>query len=336
VIPVFGEFLGPAGEHVAAAAGFRGELPYNAQRGAVLQLDRLVATLAHYLADLPLPYAFDPARESERYAETKAAPARLALDRASRCLHPTAAAAADADRGDSHPVVGNLAAAAGYLVAGRDLLRTHFAEGPAGPATPASYWTPVITSGPVTAALLGELADCTRDVASWIAAVPGRRRVSAGVPTSALLALREAGPWLRVAAIAMQAAQRVHYPPAARGLLYAIPLNAAPPRPPVGVGESVAELCEPIPVTAERVRHAAFAFATRSRWSPSATSLSWRRDALPQQSSATPANWSCARWPSASARPALSPPSAPGCAPPQMTWRGPGKHGVRSRPSGMS
>ncbi len=39
-------------------------------------------------------------------------------------------------------------------------------------------------------------------------------------------------------------------------------------------------LCERIPATAERLRHAALAFAARARWSPAATSLSWRRDAL--------------------------------------------------------
>ena len=59
--PVFGEFLGPAGEHIAAAVSFRGELPYSAQRGVVRQLDRLVSTLARYLGDLPMPDALDPA-----------------------------------------------------------------------------------------------------------------------------------------------------------------------------------------------------------------------------------------------------------------------------------
>jgi hypothetical protein len=280
VTPVFGEFIGPAGEHIAAAASFRGELPYRAQCGVVRQLDRLVATLARYLADLPLPDALDPGREPERYAEARAAPARLALERAARCLRPAAAGTADLDAGDIHPVVGHLAAAERYLTAGKDLLRTHFADGPAGPVTPRSYWAPVITSGPVTAALLSGLAGCTRDLGSWIVKLSAGGRVSAGVPSSALLALREAQPWLRLAATAIQAAQRVHHPPAALGLLYAIPVNTSPPRPPLEAGESVAELCERIPVTAERLRRAAFAFATRARWSPSATSLSWRRDAL--------------------------------------------------------
>jgi hypothetical protein len=39
-LPVFGDFLGPAGEHLTAAASFRGELPDGAQRGAVRQIGR--------------------------------------------------------------------------------------------------------------------------------------------------------------------------------------------------------------------------------------------------------------------------------------------------------
>jgi SAM-dependent methyltransferase len=156
--PVFGEFLRPSGEHIAAAVSCRGELPYSAQCGAVRQLDRLVATLERYLSDLPLPDRLDPPREPERHDRTRAAPAVLALDRAAQSLRPAAAGAADASAGDAHPVVGHLSAAADHLAAGRDLLHTHFTDGPAGPRTPTSYWAPVITSGPVTAALLGELA----------------------------------------------------------------------------------------------------------------------------------------------------------------------------------
>ncbi len=277
--PVLGEFLGPAGEHIAAAVSFRGELPYSAQCGVVRQLDRLVATLERYLGDLPLPDGLDPPREPQRHDRTRAAPAVLALDRAARSLHPAAAGAADARFGDAHPVVGHLSAAADHLAAGQDLLHTHFTDGPAGPRTPRSYWAPVITSGPVTAALLGELAGYAHSLASWIAKLPGRR-VSPGAPTSALLALRSAEPWLRLAGTAIQTAQREHYPPAARRLLGAIPANVAPPRPSLDAEEPVAVLCERIPVTAERLRHAALAFAARARWSPAATSASWRRDAL--------------------------------------------------------
>jgi hypothetical protein len=230
VTPVLSEFLGPADEHIAAAVSFRGELDYSAQRGVVRQLDRLVATLTRYLGDLPLPEALNLARAPGRRADTRATPARLALDRAAQILHPAAAAAeADGDGGPAHPVVAHLAAAADHLAAGRDLLRTHFADGPAGPQTAASYWAPAITSETVTAALLSELADYTQTLARWIATPAMRRGVSPGPPTSALLALRAAEPWLRVAGIHIEAAQRQYYPPPARRLLGAIPVNAPPP-----------------------------------------------------------------------------------------------------------
>ncbi len=76
MIPVFGEFLGAAGEHIAAAVAFRGELPYDALGSVICQLDRLVATLARYLDDLPLPDALHPTREPERDAAARAAPPR--------------------------------------------------------------------------------------------------------------------------------------------------------------------------------------------------------------------------------------------------------------------
>jgi hypothetical protein len=281
VTPVLGEFLGPARDHIAAAASFRGELDYGEQRGVVLQLDRLVATLIRYLDDLPLPDALSPARAPGRRADARAAPARLALDRAARILHPTAAAAqADGNVGTAHPVVAQLAAAGDHLASGRDLLHTHFADGPAGPQTAASWWAPVITSEPVTAALLGELAGYAQTLARWIATPTMRRRLSPGAPTSALLALRAPEPWLRVAGVHIEAAQRHYYPPPARRLLDAIPSNTPPPRPPLSADEPVAELCQRLPVTAERLRHAALAFTARARWSPAATSRSWRRDAL--------------------------------------------------------
>ena len=42
----------------------------------------------------------------------------------------------------------------------------------------------------------------------------------------------------------------------------------------------MSDLCHGAVVTAERLRHAAMAFAGQARWSPAATSASWRKDAL--------------------------------------------------------
>lgn len=274
--PVFGDFLGQAGEHIAAAVSFRGELPYDAQCGVVRQIDRLVATLSRYLTDLPEGLAGEP----ERNGGTRNMAARLALDRAAQSLHPAAAGLASADVSQAHPVVGHLSAAADHLAAGRDLLHTHFFLDPMRARTATSYWAPAITSGPVTAALLAELGDYLQNLAPWIARQSGARHVNWANLTSPQLVLRNAEPWLRLAGTAIQAAQRAHYPLPARALLHAIPANTPPPRQLPGSGEPVRELCEHIPLTAERLRHAAFNFAARARWAPAATSLSWRRDAL--------------------------------------------------------
>src|SRR5258708_29528279 len=145
VTPVLGEFLGPAGEHIAAAVSFRGELPYSAQCGVVRQLDRLVATLERYLGDLPLPDGLDPPREPQRHDRTRAAPAVLALDRAARSLHPAAAGATGARFGDAPPGVGHLSPAAEPLAAAQRLLPAHFTARPARPPTPTTPRPPRIT-----------------------------------------------------------------------------------------------------------------------------------------------------------------------------------------------
>jgi len=197
--PTFGDFLVPAGEHIAAAASFRSELPYTAQRGVIWQLDRLVATLGRYLADL----CDDPGAPAgqERYAGTPVTSARLALGRAAHNLRPAAAAAADTGTGDTHPAAGHLSAAADHLAAGRDLLNSHFAVGTDGTRTGTSYWAPVITAGPVTSALLGELAGYLQQLAPWAERQSRVGRVSPGTLTSAHLALRGAEPWLHLAAM---------------------------------------------------------------------------------------------------------------------------------------
>ena len=276
VPPVAGDFLAAAGRHIAAAAEFHGELPNDVQRPAVYQISRMAATIARLLADLP--DEFGPSPDPEREAGAPVVTARLALARAVHRLQPVAASASTADA-DLHPAVAHLAAAADNLAACRDLLQTHFTTGPDGIRTGASYWAPVITSGRVTAALLSELAACLHGVERWISAQTPAWKASPIRRLPAQRALRSAEPLLAQAATFVQAAQLAHYPLPARGLLDAIPANAPPPRRPVA-GETVHDLCEHIPYTAERLRYITRNFAARARWSPAANSLSWRRDAL--------------------------------------------------------
>jgi hypothetical protein len=276
VTAVFGDFLGPAGDHIAAAMAFRDDLDYSSHCGIVCQLDRLTATFQHYLADLPLPDALDPSRNPERNAASRAMPAMAALDRAAQTLRP-AAAALNAHADNSHPAVGHLATAAGYLAAGRDLLNTHFILGADAYQARLSYWAPAITSGPVTAALLAELGSYAQDLGSWTGWLT-RRTGHAGMPTSGLAALRGAQPWLTAAGTALFAAQQAHYPPGTQHA-HRHPGQRAAPRQEPGRGETATQLSHRICLTAERLRYAAYSFTDSARWSPAATSVSWRRDA---------------------------------------------------------
>jgi len=279
--PVFGDFLGPADEHIAAAVSFSGDLPYDAQRGVIRQLDRLLTTMARFLTDLPPPDDSQPSAGPDRDTPARAASAQLALDRAARSLRPVAAGITAAQARSSHQVAGHLAAAADHLGAGQDLLQTHVMLGPGGIRIRRSYWAPVITSEPVTSARLGVLARYTQNLALWIGQQARRHPAVRRTPTAPQLALRAAEPWLLLASAAIRSAQPARHPgPPALNLLEAIPVNAPPPRPPSGTGEPVSQLCEHIPLTAERVRQATFIFADGARWSPAATSASWRYHAL--------------------------------------------------------
>jgi hypothetical protein len=276
---VLGEFLATASEHIAAIVSFDAELPDGAYADVIRQLDRLVATLSRYVADLPLPYGLDASRELERAAAARGAPALKALGRATKTLRPLVTEPAEADVVSVHPIVEHLTAAADHLSAGRDLLQTHFASDASGKPTGTSYWAPVITSGPVTAALLGELAEYAGGLARWIS----KRFMGSGfaadhrpIPT----ALRGAQPWLQQAETVLHAGRRAQYPLSADSVLHAIPVNVPPRHHPPSSSESVYELCHRIPITAERLRYAAFQFAIHGRWSSAANSTSWRRDSL--------------------------------------------------------
>src|SRR6266487_838784 len=248
----FGDFLTPAGQHIAAAVTFRGELPEAAHRDAIGELGRLVSALARYLGDLPLPDARDlPGLRPPSPQANAAAEARTAWRRVARGIRCDTTA-----RPDAHPVVRHLAAAADHLNAGRDLLQTHLTTPAPGTRAARSVWAPVVCSRPVAAALLGELADHARALAPWAAHLAMTGPPGPGLPTPERLLLHRAiaGLWLTAAAI--EAAQRDHPPSAeARLLLAAIPASVPPPRRPPGDSESVAQLCEGITITAERLRH---------------------------------------------------------------------------------
>jgi hypothetical protein len=277
---VFGEFWHPAGQHITAAVSASDELPEDARCAVIRELSRITATMARYLGDLSLPDEFDPASKHLQPEAQAAADARLALRWAAGNLRLDAIPAEYASVGDDHPVVLHLSAAADLLAAGRDLLQTHFASDPDGKQIQTSYWAPVITSWPVTAALLAELTSHLRQLAPWAAQLAMTGTQDSGVPTSESVALQTASRWMQIAGAGVRAAQRQAVPTETRQLLAAIPANIPPAPRPLDETEPVPGLCEGVTITADRLRHAALTSATRARWSPDTTSVSWRRDAL--------------------------------------------------------
>jgi hypothetical protein len=144
-----------------------------------------------------------------------------------------------------------------------------------------SYWAPVITSPPVTAALLGEIAGYALRLAPWTARLSVPETTERDVPAATGLAVLTASHCTWVAGAAVQAAHRRHPPsPDARRLLSAIPANFPPPRVAPSGNEQISDLCHGAVITAERLRHTVLAFARQARWSPGATSTAWRKDAL--------------------------------------------------------
>jgi hypothetical protein len=159
--------------------------------------------------------------------------------------------------------------------------RPNFATGPIGAREDRSYWTPVIISPPVTAALLGEIAGCALRLAPWTARLSVTETMRRDAPAATCLALLTASHSTWVAGATILAAQRHHPPPPdARRLLGAIPANFPPPRQVPSSGEQIRDLCHGAVVTAERLRHATLAVARHARWSPAATSAAWRKHAL--------------------------------------------------------
>ncbi len=176
----------------------------------------------------------------------------------------------------THPPETHLHAAADCLAVGHDLLKTPF-PGPAAPV--ASRWAPVITSVPVTTALLAELASYAMQLAPLAArlAMPSPDDTTGAEPASQ--ALRTASSWLHVASTTAITTPSKQIPPDAERLIRAIPANLPPPRRVPAGGETIADLCAGVTSTAERLLHLVLRSGP-TRWPPAATSTTWRRDAL--------------------------------------------------------
>ena len=274
--PLLGDFLAAASRHLDAATGDL-RLGAEASPSVVGELCRLTAVMAHCADAFTAEDQSDP-RHLKDARELAMADARSALRQAAARMR--AAWGAHTEAGDDSPpgTAMCLSAAADNLVAGRDLLHTHFTTDQVGWRHGTSPWAPAIASGQVNGALVSEIGSYAGRLAAW--ALQLAAAGSAGrLPAQAQVAISEGCRWLWVA----EAAARVvrHHPATATGhaLLHAIPINLPPPRHPPHGGLPVPELCAGTVITAERLRHLAHLTAIRGHHPKAALAASWQRTA---------------------------------------------------------
>ena len=273
MVATFGDLVGPGSLHLDAVAS----LPDGNLRGqpaAAREASRLAVTLSRYLADIvPLDEIETLAGEQADRWERAVVDAREALKLAAASLRPAGAAEpADPEAELADPLAAHLAAAARSLTAGRDLLRTHFFTSAA-----RSCWSPVITSAPVTRALLGEIASWSQQLAFVTGRLSVRPTADAAAAAFMPQGMASASHWLLVAAAAIQAGTHgIPLDAEDTGLLMAIPVNAVPPRQAPTGPETAAELCQGIEASAIRLRTVTFQVRDTAAWSPAMTADSWR------------------------------------------------------------
>jgi hypothetical protein len=168
---------------------------------------------------------------------------------------------------------------AAALTYGRDLVHTHLATTAYGGRCALSDWAPVISSAPVSRALLAGLADHARAIAGQLARLP-LDEAAGPETTAAWQRLQAAAGQLRELDAAVQAAQwQAPVLPAHRQLLEAIPVNAVPEVPAPPPQAPVSTLCAGIISTAQRASQARREIAARAAWSPEFTAHSMRHAA---------------------------------------------------------
>lgn len=274
----FGDFLGAAHEHLGSPADLR----------AAAKKSGYVAEIRHSLLRLAIVihrYVQDARDEPDRLPgrarllvgwDRAGAEASEALARAAAVLHGDPAGRRQLGVRAGSDLAQRLDAATVSLIYGRDLLQTHLARGPDGERQYRSEWGAVLTSPPISWALLGEMAALARQLQPLRGGLD--RSLLARGNSEALRRLSAACYCLQVMDNSIQAAQRQHPVSAAdRALLQALPVNERPPRRLPNLSEPVGGLCEGVIATAERARYAAWLSASEPPWSPAVTATSLRR-----------------------------------------------------------
>ena len=271
--PVLGDFLAAARRHLDRAATQPATpAPGRDAEEITASLRRLITALAGHVSDLTTSFGVLSDRDLKALSPSAraAVQARDALSGAAACLGSPPEAA--------RPVSGlarQLDAAAVSLVAGRDLLQTHFASGRGG-WRGRSSWALVITSPPAGRALLAEITALSRQAAAAGAGALPEGRLSPAPELGRRLHL--ACQWLALAGDSGQpACQQEPVSDAERDLLHAIPGSALPGRIVPDGSELVPELCAAVITTSERVSHLAWTAAEAPPGSPAISVTSWRR-----------------------------------------------------------
>ena len=283
---VFGDFLAAAREHLEATVAVR-ENEVTWPSAVAEELSRLVAVMSRYCDDLaPCDQVEASGRDDLHPWERAAIDAGAALRIAAGCLRRAAVEpVGDLVSGTAPQRARHLEAAATELAAGRDLLHTHLATDPDGLTLERSEWAYAVTSVPVTRALANEVGQWSLRLApftAWLAssAVAYARPDGPGqtVPVSVRTEFATASQWLQAAGAAVHLALYIDpVRPADAELLCAIPAAMVPQRQrPSSAGESAAELCDGITISASRLRGAMRDRKDRARWSPSVTSGGWQ------------------------------------------------------------
>ena len=283
---IFGDFATAASAYLDQA----GPVASRGKAARAIQVDEftrslsgVLAVMARYLGDITAPVIGLSARNRTLLTPWARAgiEAREALQNAAALLQ--ASGTETSRSGQEHPAgpAGyGLDVAAASLTAGRDLLHTHLATGPDGARWDRSEWAPVVTSAPVTRALLLELGSWARQIAPQGAHLARSRATAQPSTVQARRKLNAACQWLWILHSAVQTAHR-HDPVSAHdtALLHAIPVNALPGRRRPTGRETITGLCLGATDSAERVRHAARIAVPEASWSPLLTADSLREAA---------------------------------------------------------
>ena len=283
---VFGDFLAAARGQLEAAVAVR-EDEVTRPSAVAEELSRLVAVMSRYCDDLaPCDQVEASGRDDLHPWEHVAIDAGAALRIVAGCLRCAAVeTVGDLVNGTASHRARHLEAAATELAAGRDLLHTHLAIDPDGLTVERSEWASAVTSVPVTRALANEIGQWSLRLApftAWLARSAAPSALPGGpgqaVPVSVRTEFATASQWFQAAGAAIRPALYIDpVRPEDTELLCAIPAAMVPQRQrPGSAGESVAELCDGITISASRLRGAMRDRKERARWSPNVTSGGWQ------------------------------------------------------------